>query len=77
MSGIGQITAASLLNEFGSLGAILKSDNIKPSIHEKLIASREQITLSRKLLTLKQNTPLGFNLKDIRLEQTTAQQILE
>lgn len=77
VSGIGQITAASLLNEFGSLGAILKSDNIKPSIHEKLIASREQITLSRKLLTLKRNIPLGFNLKDIRLEQTTAQQILE
>jgi len=74
VSGIGQITAASLLNEHGSLSAILKSEDIKQSIQEKLNASDEQIALSRKLLTLKQNIPLGFNLKDIRLEQTTAQQ---
>jgi len=74
VSGIGQITAASLLNEHGSLSAILKSENIKLSIQEKLNVSDEQITLSRKLLTLKQNIPLGFNLKDIRLVQTPTQQ---
>lgn len=67
--GIGQITAANLLNEYGSLSAVLKSDDIKPTIQEKLNGSEEQIILSRKLLTLKQNIPLGFNLKDIRLEQ--------
>lgn len=69
VAGIGQITAANLLNEHGSLSAILKSDNIKISIQEKLKSSSEQIQLSRKLLTLKQNIPLGFNLKDIRLDQ--------
>lgn len=73
VSGIGQITAANLLNEHGSLSAILKSDDIKPSIQEKLNASDEQIALSRELLTLKQNIPLGFNLKDIRLEHTLTQ----
>ncbi|MCI2284054.1 flap endonuclease Xni [Colwellia sp. MSW7] len=73
VAGIGQITAASLLNEYGSLSGILKSDNLKPSIQDKLSGSKEQIALSRQLLTLKQNIPLGFNLKDIRLEQTTAQ----
>lgn len=66
--GIGQITAAGLLNEYGSLNAILKSEDLKPSILEKLKESSEQISLSRKLLTLKQNIPLGFNLKDIRLD---------
>ena len=71
VSGIGQITAANLLNEYGSLSAILQSDDIKVSIQEKLNDSKEQITLSRELLTLKQNIPLGFNLKDIRLEQIT------
>jgi len=70
VSGIGQITAANLLNEHGSLSAILQSEDIKASIQEKLNASEEQIALSRKLLTFKQNIPLGFNLKDIRLEQT-------
>ncbi|MBL4940196.1 MAG: flap endonuclease Xni [Colwellia sp.] len=68
VAGIGQITAASLLNEHGSLSAILKNDNIKTAIKEKLNNGEEQMTLSRKLLSLKQDIPLGFNLKDIRLE---------
>jgi protein Xni len=68
VSGIGQITAASLLNQYGSLSAILQSNEMKPTIKEKLNNSTEQITLSRKLLTLKQNIPLGFNLKDIRVD---------
>lgn len=67
--GIGQITAANLLNEYTSLNAILTSNDLKLSLKEKLDASEEQIELSRKLLTLKQNIPLGFNLKDIRLKQ--------
>lgn len=71
VAGIGQITAASLLNQYGSLNAILKSSDIKPAIKEKLENSAEKIELSRKLLTLKQNIPLGFNLKDIRLEIIT------
>jgi protein Xni len=68
VAGIGQITAASLLNQYGSLSAILQSNEMKPTIKEKLNNSTEQITLSRKLLTLKQNIPLGFNLKDIRVD---------
>lgn len=74
VAGIGQITAASLLNQYGSLSAILQSNEIKPTIKEKLNNSTEQITLSRKLLTLKQNIPLGFNLKDIRFD-TSANKI--
>ena len=71
VAGIGQITAASLLNKYGSLSAILNSNDIKPAIKEKLNNSTQQIALSRKLLTLKQNIPLGFNLKDIRLHTST------
>ncbi|NQY87801.1 MAG: flap endonuclease Xni [Colwellia sp.] len=71
VAGIGQITAASLLNQYGSLSAILKSNEIKPTIKEKLNNSTEQIALSRKLLTLKKNIPLGFNLKDLRLGTST------
>jgi len=74
VAGIGQITAASLLNEYTSLNAILNSSDLKTSIKEKLEASAEQITLSKKLLTLKQNIPLGFNLKDIRLECVSSEQ---
>lgn len=66
-SGIGQITAAELINQYGSLSAILAADDIKSSVKDKLNASEASIKLSHQLLTLKQNIPLGFNLKDIRL----------
>ena len=70
VSGIGQKTAANLLNQFGSVSATINSDEIKPTLKEKLSDSEEQIALSRKLLTFKQNIPLGFNLKDIRIENS-------
>ena len=67
VSGIGQVNAAKLLNQYGSLKAILNATDLKPSLKEKFDESHEQIDLARKLLTLKQDIPLGFNLKDIRL----------
>ncbi len=67
VAGIGQVTASNLLNQYGSLKAILAADDLKASIKDKLKNSEEQITLSKQLLTLKQDIPLGFNLKDIRL----------
>jgi len=67
VSGIGQVNAAKLLNEYGSLKAILNATDIKKSLAIKLTQSIEQMDLARKLLTLKQDIPLGFNLKDIRL----------
>ncbi len=67
VSGIGQVNAAKLLNQYGSLKAILNATDLKNSIADKLAKSLEQMDLARKLLTLKQDIPLGFNLKDIRL----------
>lgn len=67
VAGIGQVTAATLLNQYGSLAAVLNAEDIKKNISEKLSSSQEQISLSSKLLKLQQDIPLGFNLKDIRL----------
>lgn len=67
VSGIGQVNAAKLLNQYGSLKAALNATDLKASLKEKLTNSTEQMDLARKLLTLKQDIPLGFNLKDIRL----------
>lgn len=69
VAGIGQITASSLLNQYGSLNAILAATDLKSSVNEKLKSHSEQIALSKKLLQLKQDIPLGFNLKDIRLQE--------
>ncbi|WP_286232778.1 flap endonuclease Xni [Thalassotalea sediminis] len=65
--GIGQVTAAALLNKYGSLQAILNASDIKASVRDKLAKHHDDITLAKKLLQLKQDIPLGFNLKDIRL----------
>lgn len=70
--GIGQITAAQLLNQYGSTQGLLSANDLKSTIAKKISAHAEQMKLSRELLTLKQNIPLGFNLKDIRLTQPTA-----
>lgn len=67
VAGIGQITAANLLNQYGSLSALLHATDLKASLRDKLIEHQAQIQLSKSLLTLKLDIPLGFNLKDIRL----------
>lgn len=67
VAGIGQVTASDLLNTYGSLAEILSATDLKTSVSNKLGGCEEQITLSKQLLTLKQDIPLGFNLKDIRL----------
>jgi protein Xni len=67
VSGIGQVNAAKLLNQYGSIKAILNATDLKDSLAEKLTQSHDSMDLARKLLTLKKDIPLGFNLKDIRL----------
>jgi protein Xni len=71
VAGIGQVTAAKLLNQYHSLTEILAATEIKEQLKTKLAEAKEQFTMTRKLLTLKQNIPLGFNLKDIRLHNET------
>ncbi|SET56772.1 flap endonuclease Xni [Thalassotalea agarivorans] len=67
VSGIGGKTAADLINQYGSLKAILKADDLKSSVREKINTHQEQLMMTRKLLCLQTDIPLGFNLKDIRL----------
>ena len=73
VTGIGQVTAAQLLQEYGSVAAINNADDLKPAIKKKMEHDKAQLQLSRQLLTLKQDIPLGFNLKDIRLTQPTTE----
>ncbi|TPH12545.1 flap endonuclease Xni [Litorilituus lipolyticus] len=65
--GIGSITAAKLLNEYGSIKALENATDLKPAILDKLHDNKQQMELTKTLFTLKSDIPLGFNLKDIRL----------
>ncbi len=69
--GIGQITASDLLNEYGTLTTIISATDLKASITKKLTDHQNDMELSRKLLTLKTDIPLGFNLRDIRFQIDT------
>lgn len=68
VAGIGQVTASELLNTYGTLSAITCASDLKASVVKKLNEHAQTIELSRKLLTLKNDIPLGFNLKDIRYQ---------
>lgn len=66
--GIGPKGAVKLLEEFGSLEGIYENlDKIKGATKEKLIASREEAFLAKKLVTIHCDMPLPRDLSAYRL----------
>lgn len=67
--GIGVKTAALLINEYGSLEELLdRAEEIKqPKRRQTLIDHREQIELSKRLVTLDCETPIEFTLDDLEV----------
>ena len=64
--GIGEKTAQQLLSEYGSLTNLLSAD---ASENKKVLLAqqyREACLLAQELVRLKDDIPLGFNLKDLR-----------
>ncbi|MEL6959443.1 MAG: DNA polymerase I [Pseudomonadota bacterium] len=68
--GIGIKTAALLINEYGTLEDLLdRAEEIKqPKRRQTLIEHREQIELSKKLVTLDQDMDLPFSLDDLEVK---------
>ncbi|NTW98409.1 MAG: DNA polymerase I [Geobacteraceae bacterium] len=61
--GIGEKTAAKLIQEFGSLDTLLeRADEVKGKNGEKLREFREQALLSRRLATIELNVPLEVDM---------------
>jgi len=76
--GIGIKTAALLIQEFGSLEALLdRAGEIKqPKRRETLINNAEQIRISKALVTLKDDTPLTETLDDLEVRVPEAETIV-
>ena len=76
--GIGVKTAALLINEFGDLETLLeRAEEIKqPKRRETLINHADQIRLSKQLVTLDANTPLGFTLDDLEVHDPDPEVLL-
>jgi protein Xni len=63
---IGKKTAASLLNEYGSLENILRSDDDN-SAAQRVRENGDIVQRCKQLVTLKTDVALGINLKSLRL----------
>ena len=71
--GIGEKTAAALLQEYGSLEEVYRNiDKISPSIARKLAEDAEMAALSKKLATIVTDVPLRLDLEACRLEAQTS-----
>ncbi|WP_297781872.1 DNA polymerase I [uncultured Roseovarius sp.] len=76
--GIGIKTAALLINEYGSLEALLdRAGEIKqPKRRDTLIEKRDQIEMSKRLVQLDCNTPLEFTLDDLEVRDPDPEVLL-
>lgn len=77
--GIGIKTAALLINEFGSLEALLERADEVPQTkrRETLINFAEQIRLSKRLVTLDAHTPIAVTLDDLEVREPDPTVLLE
>jgi len=64
--GIGEKTALKLIQEFGSLDALLeRAGEVKGKNGERLREFADQARLSRKLATIDRNTPIDYRYEDL------------
>jgi DNA polymerase I len=67
--GVGEKTAAKLLNEFGTLeNALANADSIKGALGEKVRKGKELAILSKKLATIITNVPVEFHEENFRIK---------
>ncbi|MGQ9620552.1 MAG: DNA polymerase I [Bacteroidales bacterium] len=67
--GIGPKTAAKLIAEFGSIEALLdNTDNLQGRIREIIEKNRQQIELSKKLVTIDTNAPVLLDEESLKTE---------
>jgi len=69
--GIGVKTAAELINKYGTLEKLLeKTHEIKQNKRrETLIANKDKAIISKKLVTLKKDTPIKKSIEDFKLQE--------
>jgi DNA polymerase-1 len=70
IKGIGEKTAAKLLDQYDTLENILAdADNIKGSLGEKIRAGKEMAIMSKKLATIITNVPTEFHEENFRIKE--------
>ena len=76
--GVGEKTAVSLLQQFGSIDNMLAhTDQIKGALRTKVETQREQIEFSRYLVTIRTDAPVTFNPAELIVRQPDKQQLAD
>ena len=68
--GVGEKTAAKLINQFGSIDALLSStDQLKGKMKEKVEGAVEDIKMSKYLATIRQDVPVSFSFEEMKVNE--------
>ena len=69
--GVGEKTAAKLINQFGSIDNMLQhTDEIKGKLREKVENAVEDIKMSKFLATIRTDVPMQLDLDELKVEQS-------
>lgn len=76
--GVGEKTAVKLINQFGSIDALLdRTDELKGALKKKVEENKEQIKFSRFLATIKTDVPIKLNLEELKVSAPNEKRIIE
>jgi len=76
--GIGEKTAKKLIKEFGSIENLInQADRLQGKIKDTILSNKEQILLSKKLVTIQTNVPLTIDEKRLELSKPDLNKIVE
>ena len=76
--GVGEKTAAKLINEFGSIDNMLEhTDQIKGKLREKVEAAVDDIKMSKFLATIRTDVPINMEWDELKIEQPDEDKLRE
>ena len=74
--GVGEKTAAKLIDEFGSIDNLLENtDRLKGALKKKVEENRKQIEFSKFLATIKIDVPIEFDADSLRLTDANEEEL--
>lgn len=76
VAGIGPKGAAKLIHEFGDLDQIYqKIDQVKGATQTKLLQSKDNAYLSKKLVEIATKAPIEFHLEELKLKKASSEKL--
>ncbi|MBE6152074.1 MAG: DNA polymerase I [Firmicutes bacterium] len=76
VKGIGEKTALKLLQQYEGLDGIYSNiDNIKGSVHEKLVNDKDNAYMSYDLATIVRDVPMEINIYDVKVKEKNVESL--